>query len=176
MYKGNDWRPVVDKGIPAFTQKPSLGVGAGVYPPSFGVIQATRAARCARLLPTVFGSSAENAFACSLSTSIRADHRAVLGMHDGHDHFRKRAAKDGQIGGRPGSSGGSRAMSCARVGHDGYHFASHIVHAGPSMVSPGLALPGQVSWLVRSAPLFRRRLTESVSTLPERGSLSLLRI
>src|SRR5438270_13546869 len=123
-----------------------------------------------------FWSSTENAFACSLSTSIRADHRAVLGMHDGHDHFRKRAAKDGQIGGRPGSSGGSRAMSCARVGHDGYHFASHIVHAGPSMVSPGLALPGQVSWLVRSAPLFRRRLTESVSTLPERGSLSLLRI
>ena len=89
MYKGNDWRPVVDKGIPAFTQKPSLGVGAGVYPPSFGVIQATRAARCARLLPTVFGSSAENAFACSLSTSIRADHRAVLGMHDGHDPFPK---------------------------------------------------------------------------------------
>src|SRR5438270_13534949 len=34
LYNGNDWRPVVDKGIPAFTQKPSLGVGAGVYPPS----------------------------------------------------------------------------------------------------------------------------------------------
>jgi len=176
MYKGNDWRPVVDKGIPAFTQKPSLGVGAGVYPPSFGVIQATRAARCARLLPTVFGRPPK------MRLPARFPHRSVpttvlfWGCTMGTIHFRKRAAKDGQIGGRPGSSGGSRAMSCATVGHDGYHFASHIVHAGPSMVSPGLALPGQVSWLVRSAPLFRRRLTESVSTLPERGSLSLLRI
>src|SRR5438270_10497364 len=69
LYNGNDWRPVVDKGIPAFTQKPSLGVGAGVYPPSLASSSHKGSAVRAHSSNS-FWSSAENAFACSLSISI----------------------------------------------------------------------------------------------------------